>query len=323
MSTSPPPVTDGHFEFVAPTGERCKTWYKIVGDVRSTTSPPLITLHGGPGSGHDYLSPLTDLYENYKIPVIFYDQVGCGLSTHFRDKKEDGSFWTFELFLKELDSLIHHLGLLEYHILGQSWGGMLGAEYAARQPPGLQKLIIASGPASVPLWIEGTKELFAQLPPDVRKTLEDSDHRGDHESDEYEKATAAYYCRHFCRLDPWPADVLASFQKLSDDRTAYLTMYNGTNRQGHLEFIITGTMKDWEGWRFGHNIKSETLLLNGRHDEMVDACILPWFQTIPKVKWVTLENASHMGQFEDRGRFISLCGSFLLSTTIKTKKTLD
>ncbi|KAI1352394.1 proline-specific peptidase [Xylaria sp. FL0043] len=212
--------------------------------------------------------------------------------------KGDKSFWTFELYIKELDNLISHLDLHEYYILGRSWGGMLGAAYAARQPVGLQKLVLASGPASVPLWIEGAKELFSQLPPEVRKTLEDCGHRGDYESHEYEKAAA-----------PWPADVLTSFGKLSDDRTA----------QGPYEFIITGMIKDWKGWKVGHEIKAETLLLNGRYDEMVDACILPWFQTIPKVRWVTLENASHMGQFEDRERFISLCGSFLSSSSIESK----
>ncbi|KAI1272918.1 proline-specific peptidase [Xylaria sp. FL0933] len=286
----PTQFTEGHFEFVAPKGENCKTWYKIVGDVRSTVSPPLLTLHGGPGSGHDYLSSLTDLYERYEIPIMYYDQVGCGLSTYFRDKKGDESFWTFELYIKELDTLINHLDLQEYHVLGQSWGGMLGAAFAARQPAGLQKLILASGPAS----------LFAQLPPDVRETLEDCNRRGDYESDEYEKVAAVYHGRHLCRLKPWPADVLTSFGKLSDDRTAYLTLVtDGVNWQGPSEFIITGTIKDWEGWKLGHEIKAETLLLNGR--------------------WVTLENASHMGQFKDRERFISLCGSFLSSSSIESK----
>ncbi|KAI1180333.1 Alpha/Beta hydrolase protein [Nemania sp. FL0916] len=304
MSTSQPNV-EGEVVFTAPTGEPCKTWYKIVGDIQASKWPPLITLHGGPGCGHDYLSPLSDLHEKYQIPIIYYDQVGCGLSTHFRDKAGDTSFWTFDLYIKELDNLIQHLGLHEYHILGQSWGGMLGATYAARRPPGLKKLILASGPASIPLWIEGSKKLLAQLPPDVRKTLEDCHHRGDYESDEYEDAAAEYYGRYNCRLDSDPADLITSIDKLSDDKTAYLTM------QGPSEFVITGTYKDWEGWKFGHEIKAQTLLLNGRYDEAVDECVYPWFQTIPKVKWVTLENSSHMSHFEDRERFIELCGSFL------------
>ncbi|KAI0141743.1 Alpha/Beta hydrolase protein [Xylariaceae sp. FL1272] len=302
------PVKEGHFQFVAPIGEECRTWYKIVGNIGSARCAPLITLHGGPGAGHDYLSPLSDLCETYEIPVVYYDQVGCGRSTHFRNKSGDESFWTFELFIKELQSLIDHLRLTKYHILGQSWGGILGTEFAAQHPPGLQKLILASGPASIPEWIKGANKLLSELPPDVRKTLEDCERRGDYESPEYEKAAAVYYGKHLCRLDPWPADLLAAFENLSDDKTAYLTM------QGPSEFTITGTLKDWEGWKFGHKIQAETLLLNGRYDEAVDDCVSPWLRTIPKVKWVTLENASHMGQWEDRDRFVSLCGMFLITS---------
>jgi hypothetical protein len=60
--------------------------------------------------------------------VIFYDQLGAGRSTHLRDKEP--GFWTVELFLAELDNLLRHLGHREgLPPLGQSWGGMLGAEH--------------------------------------------------------------------------------------------------------------------------------------------------------------------------------------------------
>ncbi|KAI0021240.1 hypothetical protein F4780DRAFT_790370 [Xylariomycetidae sp. FL0641] len=38
---------------------------------------PPIALHGGPGAGHDYRVPLTDLTSRQGVPVIFYDQIGC------------------------------------------------------------------------------------------------------------------------------------------------------------------------------------------------------------------------------------------------------
>ena len=41
--------------------------------------------------------------------VVHYDQLGNGRSTHLRDKGAD--FWTLELFLDELASLIRHLGI--------------------------------------------------------------------------------------------------------------------------------------------------------------------------------------------------------------------
>ncbi|KAK3326115.1 Alpha/Beta hydrolase protein [Apodospora peruviana] len=305
-------TTEGEYvNFNAPgAGKPCKTWYKIVGHLESSSaSPPLITLHGGPGAGHEYLAPLADLYHSRQIPVIFYDQIGCGRSTHLREKMGDRSFWTFDLFLKELDNLIDHLKLRDrgFYLLGQSWGGMLCGLYASRRPAGLRKAIIASGPASVPLYVQGCQGLLAELPPDVRETLEDCERRGDYESETYEKAASVFYGRHVCRIDPYPDELLAGFAHLKEDNTSYLTI------QGPSEFIVTGSMKNWEGWHDAHNISAETLLLNGRYDEVTDLCMTPWFKHIPKVKWITLENSSHMAHFEERERYMQICGGFLTS----------
>ncbi|KAH8895778.1 proline-specific peptidase [Thozetella sp. PMI_491] len=305
------PIVECEVDFDAPgAGKACKTWYKIVGNLDSD-SKPLVTLHGGPGAGHDYLAPLADLYEKYGIPVVFYDQIGCGRSTHLREKADDIAFWSLDLFYKELDNLIDHLGLRErgFYLLGQSWGGVLCSAYASRRPMGLKKAIIASGPASIPLYIKGLTPLLDALPPDVRKTLEDCDRRGDHESKEFEEASAIFYSRHVCRLDPFPDEVQATFANLKDDPTSYLVI------QGPSEFIIVGSIKSWEGWQDAHNIEVETLLLNGRYDEVTDLSMEPWFKTIPKAKWVTLENSSHMAHFEDRERYIQICGSFLSNTS--------
>jgi pimeloyl-ACP methyl ester carboxylesterase len=78
-----------------------------------------------------------------------YDQVGCGRSTHLPEKFGDGSFWTIDLFLSELENLLSHLGIQDdYDLLGQSWGGILASELAVRQPTGLKKLILANALAS-------------------------------------------------------------------------------------------------------------------------------------------------------------------------------
>lgn len=75
--------------------------------------------------------------------------------------------------------------------------------------------------------------------------------------------------------------------------------------------MILGSFKNWEIGRSAQNIEAETLLLNGRYDEATDLCMKPWFETVPKVKWVTLENASHMGHWEERERYMEVCGCFL------------
>ncbi|KAI5459929.1 Alpha/Beta hydrolase protein [Mariannaea sp. PMI_226] len=302
------PVTEGEVDFDAPNaGKPAKTWYRIIGNLDSS-SIPIITLHGGPGGGHNYMKSLSDLYEKYGIPVILYDQIGCGNSTRFSDRVGDTAFWNFELFFQELDNLIDHLKLREngFHLLGQSWGGMFGGAYACRRPRGLKKLVLASGPGDVPLFMAGLKKLVSQLPPDVRKTIEDCEARGDYESEEYEKAGMVFYARHVCRLDPFPEDVLATFGNLTEDKACYMTI------QGPSEFTVIGSMKDWVPAKDAHNIEVETLLINGRYDEVTDSCVAPWFKNIPKVKWVTLENSSHMAHWEERDRFMQVCADFLL-----------
>jgi len=99
------------------------TWYRVVGrlEPRLDDAPaPVVLLHGGPGATHDYLLPLEALAEGGRA-VIFYDQLGNGRSTHLPEQKSD--FWTVQLFVKELASLLCHLGIAErYHLSGQSWG---------------------------------------------------------------------------------------------------------------------------------------------------------------------------------------------------------
>ncbi|KAI0014701.1 Alpha/Beta hydrolase protein [Xylariomycetidae sp. FL0641] len=288
-------------------GKPCETWYKVVGELQAGT-PPLIVLHGGPGGGHEYLEPLVDLHSKHGIPVVFYDQIGCGRSTHLPEKMGDDSFWTFDLFLQELDNLVDRLDLRQrgFYLLGQSWGGMLGSTYAARQPRGLLKLVLVSSPASIPLYVQGCEKLLARLPATTRATLEECDRQGDHESEAFQEAALVFNKKHVCRIDPMPEPVQTAFKHLKEDPTSYLTM------QGPSEFVIVGTaFKGWEGYRFGHDINVPTLLVNGEHDEVQNLCFEPWFWAIPKVRWVTLGGASHMSHWEERERFIQLSAEFL------------
>ncbi|KAJ7698397.1 hypothetical protein B0H17DRAFT_1177448 [Mycena rosella] len=128
MSTSSLIVTEGEAEFTVPAaaaGKPWKTWYKVVGDLRSPTSPsrrPLAALHGGPGVNHAYLLILFDLTKSHSIPLVVYDQIGSGNSTHLPEKMGDVSFWTEQSFLDELNNLLAYLGIQDDDdILGHWW----------------------------------------------------------------------------------------------------------------------------------------------------------------------------------------------------------
>lgn len=145
----------------------CKTWYKVFGDLKSRR--PLVALHGGPGVTHNYLLSLVDLVGSHSIPVVLYDQLGNGNSTHLPEKMGDTSFWTEALFISQLEHLLSHLGIKnDFDLLGHSWGGMLGARFATSQPPGLKNLILSDSPADMKLWVQAANRLRAELPTDVQ-----------------------------------------------------------------------------------------------------------------------------------------------------------
>lgn len=217
----------GKIPFEVPgVNQTCQTWYNVLGDLETPSHVPLITLHGGPGACYEYLSPLEDLYNQYQVPVVFYDQIGNGNSTRLPEKAGDEKFWSVDLFIAELDNLIEHFDLRNkgFNIYGHSWGGMLAASYAARRPKGLQKVVIAAAPASIELHRKGLNQLKKTLPQDVQDTIDRCESEGQENSTEYENAAMEFYKRYLCRLDPWPKDVEAAIGHMGSDPTVYGTM---------------------------------------------------------------------------------------------------
>ena len=82
-------------------------------------------------------------------------------------------------------------------------------------------------------------------------------------------------------------------------------------RNGPSEFFVTGTLKTWSIIPDLAKITVPTLLLNGRYDEVQASAVQPIFDGLMKVKWVTLENSSHMPHYEERERTIRLVADFL------------
>ncbi|KAI4861841.1 Alpha/Beta hydrolase protein [Hypoxylon rubiginosum] len=220
-------MTEGSVEFnVRGVSEPCYTWYKVVGDLKSPKTP-LIILHGGPGACHEYLLPLTDLAPS--IPLIFYDQIGNGRSTHLPDKAGDEAFWSIDLFKDELDNLLLHLGMKDrpIDVYGHSWGGMLAAEWASTTSSSvnLRRLVISSSLASMDAWRVGITVLRKKLPEDIQKVLSDAEKKMDFESPEYEAAVEVFYKRHLSLARPWPSkEVQAALDWFAKDATTYGTM---------------------------------------------------------------------------------------------------
>src|SRR5207302_2019554 len=111
----------------------------------------------------------------------------------------DPSMWTVELFIEEIDVVRDALGLDRLHLLGQSWGGMLGMAYAMGRPADLLSLVNESGPSSAPAFASSARALLSGFPREVSETIERLEAVGDY-GPEYQEAILPFYQRHVCRL---------------------------------------------------------------------------------------------------------------------------
>jgi L-proline amide hydrolase len=292
-------VTDG----VMTWGERA-TWFRVTCRLEGQR-PPVVALHGGPGATSDYLLAMADLAGDGRA-VVHYDQVGNGRSSRHPDA--DPASWTVELFVEELQRLVRHLGIDgSYHVVGQSWGGMLGAEYAVAHPDGLRSLTICDSPASMDLWLAAADRLRRDLPADVQQTLRRHEDAGTTDDPEYLAAMQVFYDRHVCRVVPNPPEVAASFAAIEADPTVYHTM------NGPSEFHVVGSLRTWSVVDRLPGLRVPTLVVAGEQDEAQPETWQPFVDGVPDVRSHVFAGASHMPHVEQPQAFLDVVGAFLLA----------
>jgi L-proline amide hydrolase len=114
-----------------------------------------------------------------------------------------------------------------------------------------------------------------------------------------------FYERHVCRVVPFPAEVMETFEQIQRNPTVYNTM-NGPN-----EFYVIGTLKNWSVIDKVKAINVPTLLISGRYDEATPAVVQPFADNIKGARWMIFENSSHMPHVEEKAKCMSIVGAFL------------
>ena len=103
--------------------------------------PMLLVLHGGPGGDYRSLLNYKDLASD-SFFVVFYDQIGSGLSERVGAESLSG----VQVFVEELNAVIDHYrtGAEQAVVLaGHSWGAMLAAAYINQYPAEISGLILS------------------------------------------------------------------------------------------------------------------------------------------------------------------------------------
>lgn len=257
-----------------------KTYYRIV-EPDHEEHAPLLLLHGGPGSTHNYFEVLDRLADTGRA-VISYDQLGCGLSW----VEGHPEFWTLDNWLDELEALRSHLHLDQLHILGQSWGGMMILAWLIdRKPKGVTSAILSSTLPSSALWSHEQHRLISFMPEDEQEAIRKAEETGRFDAPDYLKANDHYTQLHA----GWVTE--SSPECIKRPKRFGTESYNVA--WGPNEYTPLGNLKDFDYTARLGEIAEPCLVISGTNDECTPLVAKTMADGIRQSEWTLLDGARH------------------------------
>ncbi|KAF2149679.1 alpha/beta-hydrolase [Myriangium duriaei CBS 260.36] len=309
-----PSTKEGDVPFDLPGIEKsCFTHYRIYGELGGDKTP-LVFLHGGPGGGAKGLATFAELWYSYGIPLVTYDMIGCGESTLLPETLGDESLWQVSLFVAELNNVLDHLHLRNgFHLAGVSFGTYVACAFASRQPPGLKRLVLASGIPSKDLSVQSFQEIKDQLPSEHTLAIDEAGRTGDFKSAAYQDAWLFVIKNYMFRQDgEISAEKLDWIKRWDEQDIVKLTM------SGPSPFFSLGSMAGFTNVPILHRIKAPTLIYNGDFETSSRDCAQEvFFKHIPRVRWVKFSNSGHVVHMQNKDMYdkvMKLIGGFLTPT---------
>jgi proline iminopeptidase len=286
-------------------------WTKSIGN---NPKIKLLLLNGGPGASHEYF----ECFESFLLPenveLLYYDQLGCGLS----DNPKDTTMWDLSRFVEEVEQVRKALNLNKdnFYLLGHSWGGILAQQYALKYQDNLKGLIISNMMSSCPAYGKYAQDVLApQFDPKILDTIRQIEVKGDYKNPKYmELLMPNFYAKHICRLalDKWPEPLNRGLSKMN--QSLYVTM------QGPSEFGIAGNLTNWDVSKQLPQIKTPTLTIGGVHDTM-DPEHMKWMSTqVQNGRNITCPNGSHMSMYDDQKNYFPGLIQFIKDVNDETFK---
>jgi proline iminopeptidase len=260
----------------------------------------LFLLNGGPGLPCNYLrEPHYEHLVNNGIRIVTYDQLGCGQSS----KPKDISLWSIDRYVEELEFVRNELNLGKLNLLGHSWGGWLAIEYSLKYQNNLKKLILENTCGDMPHLITELNRLREALGSETVKMMLRHEAEGTLDHPEYQAAITILNYRHVCRLDEWPESIHASLNDWNMD--VYETM------QGPNEFLYIGNLKEWNRINEMKDVRTNTLITVGMHDELPPSCALKMNNALSNSIIKVFKNSSHMPFYEEPGKYFKTLINFI------------
>lgn len=273
-----------------------KTYYRIVDGGDKT---PIILIHGGPGSTHNYMEML-DSIANTGRKVISYDQLGCGNS--YLDGHPE--LWRADTWINELIELRKYLNIEECYLLGQSWGGMLVIQYMIeRKPKGIKGIILSSTLSSASLWAHEQHRLIKLMSSKDQEAIKYAEENNVWDKEDYIIANDHFMKLHCSDIKDTDPECLRREKKSGSESYLY--------GWGPNEYTPSGSLKDFEYTNRLHEINVPALIMSGTNDLCTPLVAKTMYDNLNKAKWQLFDGARHMCFAEQNELYCKVLTDFL------------
>ena len=277
-------------------------WTKRVGN---NPTIKVLLLHGGPGMTHEYWEAVDSYFPGAEIEYYYYDQLG----SHYSDQPKDSSLWNIDRFVEEVEQVRVALGLdsTNFYILGNSWGGLLGMEYAFKYQQHLKGLIISNMMASIPAYDEyAEKVLMPAMDPKVLAEVKALEAKKDYANPRYmELLIPSHYEQHLIRMPAaeWPDPVNRALKHVNPD--IYIPM------QGPSELGASGKIEKWDRVADLPKLTIPTLSIGAEYDTMDPKHMEMIARTVKNGRYLHCPKGSHLALYDDQETWMTGVIAFL------------
>lgn len=271
-----------------------KVWTKRFG---TNAKIKILLLHGGPAMTHEYMECFETFFLKEGFEFYEYDQLG----SYYSDQPKDSSLWTNERFVEEVEQVRKAIGAdsSNFYIVGNSWGGILGMEYALKYQNNLKGLLISNMMASAPEYGKYAEEVLSkQMRPEVLSEIKALEAKKDFSNPRYmELLIPHFYHEHICRLKEWPDGLNRAMKHVNGE--IYTLM------QGPSEFGISGRLTYWDVKSRLKEIKVPTLMIGAKYDTMDQKAMEQQSKLVQRGRFLFCPNGSHLSMWDDQKIFMN------------------
>ncbi|MCP4473528.1 MAG: proline iminopeptidase-family hydrolase [Gammaproteobacteria bacterium] len=260
----------------------------------------LLLLHGGPGTPCNYLRDSHfPFYSDKGLKVVTFDQLGCGESS----QATDPSLWHIERFVEEMEQVRKALNIDTMHLLGHSWGALLGLDYCLKYPDRVQSFVIANGGFNMPAIREEFKRCRLSLGERTHRMMTLREAEGTISHPEYQAAITLLTYRYMCQLEEWPESFVTSM----------------SNSMAHIRekmvsrhaFDFNGSLSTYDRTEQLPKVQLPCLILHAEHDSMPIECATHAKDHLPNAEFFLLRDCSHYACLEKPELYHQIVWQFL------------